>query len=201
MGDAPDAQDMTRDPTKVVPQGTERQFLFTVDVSRPLGMTIDTSDSKLYQCMITEIVEGGQANAAGVEAGMIIIGVNYKSVEGTPHDIVIDAVQSAIRYQESLVMEVYQEQESVDTTDTWCLSKTRIEEIYGEDLSEHEIKLVQRYGGNEGLPQGHMNYSYLTGLRSSRNGVASSLMYLPRLRQILILSMLCIHHNRQLQLR
>ena len=97
MAGAPEAADMTRcDPTKVVPNEHSRQFLFTVDVSQPLGMTIDTGDSEIYQCMITEIVEGGQADVAGVEAGMIIIGVNYESVKGW-HAVVLDMVQSVIK--------------------------------------------------------------------------------------------------------
>lgn len=147
---APSAPEMSRSAIKVVPRKAARQLLFRVDVSRPLGMTIDSADDERYQCKIIEIVEGGQADVAGVEAGMVIIGVNYESVEGVPHDEVLYKVRSIERNQESLVMELQVraptvsaiQSEDLHQARTWGSSRT-----IDQDRGDAHGSMVEKWGG------------------------------------------------------
>ena len=113
IDDAPSAQKMTRSSTKVVPAEPPApiQFLFTVQIDEPLGMTIGESAHDSYHAMVTEVVDGGQAAGAGIRVGMLIIMINYSSLEGKATSDVVQMIKYAKTNLTSLVMEVYLEPE------------------------------------------------------------------------------------------
>ena len=68
---------------------------FQIKLDQPLGMKINhVEDHNMWPAEITTVVEGGQAETAGVVAGMYVVAVNGTTTQGLTLD---DVVQCVIR--------------------------------------------------------------------------------------------------------
>merc|ERR1711871_732489 len=81
---------------------------FNVILDQPLGMKIDigqaSSGADSFPAMVTEVVAGGQAEAAGIELNMHVVAMNGESTKGKTLDDVVQLVIQAKTEQTPLVM-------------------------------------------------------------------------------------------------
>ena len=81
---------------------------FNVILDQPLGMKIDIgpeqNESDSFPAMVTEVVAGGQAEAAGIQVNMHVVAMNGESTKGKTLDDVVQLVIQAKTEQTPLVM-------------------------------------------------------------------------------------------------
>ena len=64
----------------------------------------ESSGDKSYPAMVTEVVAGGQAEAAGIQVQMHVVAMNGETTEGKTLDDVVQLVIEAKTEQKPLVM-------------------------------------------------------------------------------------------------